>query len=62
MVVLTDSNGQTLCFMSDFTVSGSASSTATYWTVQDPSARSWVSSFRRPKRRWLRQSRVKLRL
>ena len=37
MVVLTDSNGQTLCFMSDFTVSGSASSTATYWTVQDPS-------------------------
>ena len=23
--------------MSDFTVSGSASSTATYWTVQDPS-------------------------
>ena len=27
MVVLTDSNGQTLCFMSDFTVSGSASST-----------------------------------
>ena len=35
MVVLTDSNGQTLCFMSDFTVSGSASSTATYWTVQD---------------------------
>ena len=37
MVLLTDSNGQTLCFMSDFTVSGSASSTATYWTVQDPS-------------------------
>ena len=37
MVVLTDSNGQTLCFMSDFTVSGSASSTDTYWTVQDPS-------------------------
>ena len=37
MVVLTDSNGQTLCFMSDFTVSGGASSTATYWTVQDPS-------------------------
>ena len=37
MVFLTDSNGQTLCFMSDFTVSGSASSTATYWTVQDPS-------------------------
>lgn len=37
MVVLTDSNGQTLCFVSDFTVSGSASSTATYWTVQDPS-------------------------
>ena len=37
MVALTDSNGQTLCFMSDFTVSGSASSTETYWTVQDPS-------------------------
>ena len=62
MVVLTDSNGQTLCFMSDFTVSGSASSTATYWTVQDPSGTKRVSSFRRPKRLWLRQSRVKLRL
>ena len=37
MVVLTDSKGQTLCFMSDFTVSGSATSTATYWSVQDPS-------------------------
>lgn len=37
MVVLTDSNGQTLCFMSDFTVSGSANSTAVYWSVQDPS-------------------------
>lgn len=34
---LTDSNGQTLCFMSDFTVSGSANSTAVYWSVQDPS-------------------------
>ena len=33
MVVLTDSNGQTLCFMSDFTVSGSASSTAMGLTV-----------------------------
>ena len=37
MVFLTDSNGQTLCFMSDFTVSGSANSTAVYWSVQDPS-------------------------
>ena len=37
MVVLTDSNGQTICFMSDFTVSGAASSTSTYWSVQDPS-------------------------
>lgn len=37
MIVLTDSKGQTLCFMSDFTVSGDASSTATYWSVQDPS-------------------------
>lgn len=36
MVVLTDSKGQTLCFMSDFTVSDSDSSTATYWSVQDP--------------------------
>ena len=33
MVVLTDSNGQTLCFMSDFTVSGSANRTsgAGFW-------------------------------
>ena len=47
MVVLTDSNGQTLCFMSDFTVSGSASSTATYWTVPNvhPSAPLLSSSF-----------------
>ena len=37
MVFLTDSNGQTICFMSDFTVSSAATSTATYWTVQDPS-------------------------
>ena len=37
MVLLTDSNGQTLCFMSDFTVSGAATSTSTYWSVQDPS-------------------------
>lgn len=36
-VLLTDSNGQTICFMSDFTVSSAATSTATYWTVQDPS-------------------------
>ena len=35
MVFLTDSNGQTICFMSDFTVSSAATSTATYWTVQD---------------------------
>jgi len=37
MVVLTDSKGQTLCFMSDFTVSGNGNQTETYWTVQDPS-------------------------
>lgn len=37
MVFLTDSNGQTICFMSDFTVSSAATSTATSWTVQDPS-------------------------
>lgn len=41
MVFLTDSNGQTICFMSDFTVSSAATSTATYWTVQDPSAPNW---------------------
>ena len=62
MVVLTDSNGQTLCFMSDFTVSGSASSTATYWTVQDPSGTKLGQLVQETKRLWLRQSRVKLRL
>ena len=36
MVPLTDSNGQTLCFMSDFTVSSAATNTSTYWSVQDP--------------------------
>lgn len=35
MILLTDSNGQTLCFMSDFTVSDAASSTASYWSEQD---------------------------
>lgn len=35
MVMLTDSNGETLCFTSDFTVSDASSSTATYWSAQD---------------------------
>ena len=35
MVMLTDSNGETLCFTSDFTVSDGSSSTATYWSAQD---------------------------
>ena len=41
MVVLTDSNGQTLCFMSDFTVSGSASSTVgnTSMRLSNPESR-----------------------
>ena len=37
MVLVTDSTGESLCFASDFTVSGSANSTAVYWSVQDPS-------------------------
>ena len=35
MVLVTDSAGESLCFASDFTVSGSASSTQTYWSVKD---------------------------
>lgn len=35
MVLVTDSTGESLCFASDFTVSGSASSTQTYWSVKD---------------------------
>lgn len=35
MVMVTDANGQSICFASDFTVSDSASSTASYWSVQD---------------------------
>ena len=35
MVLMTDSTGESLCFASDFTVSGSASSTQTYWSVKD---------------------------
>lgn len=35
MVLVTDSNDESLCFASDFTVSGEASSTATYWSQQD---------------------------
>ena len=36
MVMLTDSNAETLCFTSDFTVSEAAVSAATYWSAQDP--------------------------
>ena len=36
MVIVTESSGETLCFASDFTVSDAATSTATYWSVQDP--------------------------
>ena len=35
MVLVTDSAGESLCFASDFTVSSSASSTQTYWSVKD---------------------------
>lgn len=35
MVVVTDSNGESLCFTTDFTVSDASNSTATYWSVQD---------------------------
>ena len=35
MVLVTDSAGESLCFASDFTVSGSASSTQTYWSLKD---------------------------
>ena len=37
MVLATDSNGETICFVSDFTVSDGTTSTATYWSVQDDS-------------------------
>lgn len=36
MVIVTESSGETLCFASDFTVSDAATSTAIYWSVQDP--------------------------
>ena len=36
MVIVTESSGETLCFASDFTVSDAATSTAAYWSVQDP--------------------------
>ena len=35
MVIVTDSNGESLCFATDFTVSDAAASTVTYWSVQD---------------------------
>ncbi len=35
MVMLTDSNGENLCFTSDFTVSDGSNSSATYWSAQD---------------------------
>lgn len=35
MVVVNDSNGESLCFATDFTVSDAAASTSTYWSVQD---------------------------
>ena len=36
MVIVTETSGENLCFASDFTVSDAATSTATYWSVQDP--------------------------
>ncbi|MGN0707850.1 MAG: hypothetical protein ACI4JC_07610 [Faecalibacterium sp.] len=35
MVVLSDTTGKTLCFASDFTVSGSAADSECYWSAQD---------------------------
>lgn len=35
MVLVSDASGESLCFASDFTVSGNASSTETYWSVKD---------------------------
>ena len=35
MVILTDSEGENLCFTSDFTVSDGSNSSATYWSVRD---------------------------
>ena len=35
MVLVTDANGESLCFASDFTVSSGAANTATYWSQQD---------------------------
>ena len=35
MVIVTDSNGDNLCFTSDFTVSDGSASTGTYWSVKD---------------------------
>ena len=36
MVVLTDGSGQSMCFVSDFTVSDADMNTSTYWSAQDP--------------------------
>ena len=36
MVIVTETSGENLCFASDFTVSDAATSTAIYWSVQDP--------------------------
>ncbi len=36
MVKVTDSNGESICFANDFTVSEASTSTSTYWSVQDP--------------------------
>ena len=40
MVVVTDSNGESLCFTTDFTVSDASNSTATYWWCRTPKAKS----------------------
>lgn len=37
MVMLTDSTGQSICFASDFTVTGEVPNTDCYWSVQDTS-------------------------
>lgn len=35
MVLVTQSDGQSICFMSDFTVTDAATSTVSYWSAQD---------------------------
>ena len=47
MVIVTDSQGDNLCFTSDFTVSDGSASSGVYWSVKDTEGTKLLDTFRK---------------